>query len=328
MTAKVQEIAPAIEAGQGRRQGVVLAVLAMLFWSTTGPFIEILGKDYHLKPIELSFWRTLMISGLLAPIVWKRQGRAGFSLTRREFWLYALNGIIGIAVFNVAWSGSVQINGTAVASTLVYCAPIFVGLGGWLLLHESVGLARVIAIGVNILGCALAAGAYDPVALLQKPEGLLLGLTSGFTFAVYTLLGKITGRKNKRDDFSMLFYLFLFGCLALLPWGLVQEGTALFSPSLDLGGWGLLAALAFGPTLGGYILFTASLKYLPAAIASLFTSLELPVSALMALALFGRGLSLIQWLGAFLIVGAVVALQLNDFRNNRKSLKAASRNQG
>jgi drug/metabolite transporter (DMT)-like permease len=306
---------------QNRKLGIGLVLLATTCWSTTGLLIDVLSRDFHMTALQLSFWRTFILAALMALVVWQRQGWQGFRLSRRELALYIVNGVIGIAVFNVVWSNSVQVNGAAVATTLIYCSPAFVALGAWPILGEKIGLDRAIAVAVNILGCALVSGAYDPATLFRSPQGLLLGLASGLTFALYTLLSKITSRDSQRSAMSNLFYLFLFGSAVILPWGLIVEGPTVLTPALDLTGWLLLALLAYGPTLGGYVFFAFSLKHLPAAVASLFTTLEPPITAILSLILLGRGMSLIQWVGALLIVSGVMGLQLNAVRltlRNRK----------
>ncbi len=313
------DAAPGLAVRRGRKIGIGFALAATLAWSTTGLLIEVLSRDYHLSAIEISLWRTVFIAGLLGPIVWQREGWQGFALSWREGIIYAFNGVIGIAVFNVAWSSSVQTNGAAVATTLIYCAPVFVALGSWPLLGESIGLDRALAILVNISGCALVAGITNPVALYQSPGGLLLGLASGFTFGLYTLISKLTARKGRRSGLSSLFYFIFFGMLALLPWGLIQEGSAIFSLPLDGFGWFILALLAYGPTLGGYLFFNFSLKYLPAAVASLFTTMEPPITSVLSFFLLGRGITLIQWLGVLLIISGVVGLQLNGLRLSLKN---------
>ena len=289
--------------------GVVLALLATFLWSTTGIFIEVLGRDYTLKPVTLSFWRSFLLTGLLALIVARRQGRAGFRVSWGELRYLLFNSLIGIGLFGVFWSGSVQTNGTAVATTLLYTSPIFVALGGWLVLHEGIGWGRVAAIVISVVGCALVAGAYDVPRLLGNPTGVLLGLGSGFTFGCYTLGSKLWSGYSQRDPFSTLFYLFGFSLILLLPWGLLETGPTLLTPGLDWVGWLLVIVAAYGPTLGGYSLYNLSLRYLPVAVASLITTLEQPAASLLALWLLGHGLDAVQWLGGFMVVGSVVALQ-------------------
>jgi drug/metabolite transporter (DMT)-like permease len=161
------------------------------------------------------------------------------------------------------------------------------------------------------------AGVYSPAALIARPAGLGLGLASGLAFAAYTLFGKGATRVGRRSSLSIMFYIFFFAAVSLLLWGVPAEGAHLFSPALDAWGWCLMIGLTMGPTLGGYLCFTSCLRYLSATVASLFTTLELPVAALLAFVILGRALSVLQWLGAALIVIGVLIVQISSTYQSR-----------
>src|SRR5579859_3621758 len=111
-----------------RYRGIAFALLATLLWSTTGLFIGQLVTIYHLSPVAISAWRALLVA--LALLVWTILRRpAALRITPRMLPFYLAYGLIGVALFNVAWSWSVQVNRPAVATALVFCAPIFVALG-------------------------------------------------------------------------------------------------------------------------------------------------------------------------------------------------------
>ena len=298
------------------RRGVALALAATLLWSTTGLFIDPLVSRYHATPVQLSFWRALLVTPALALIkvtVESRTSKVGpasfFRPSWREAGYYVVYGLVGLALFNVVWSASVAINKAAVATAILYSAPAFVALGARLFFGERVTAAQGAAILINLSGCVLVAGAYAPAALPRNLGGLLLGLASGAAFAAYTLLGKGTARLGRRDTTTVLLYTFGVAALGLLSWGLLTEGPALLAPRLDGWGWLLLVGLSYGPTLAGYYLFTASLVYLSSTAASLLTTLEPPVTAVLAFVLLGRALSLAQWLGTALIVAGVLLVQ-------------------
>jgi len=69
--------------------------------------------------------------------------------------------------------------------------------------------------------------------------------------------------------------------------------------------WVLLLVLALGPTLGGYALFTAALRYIPGRVASLIAVIEAPVSALLAAVFLRERMEWPQLLGIVLILGAI-----------------------
>jgi DME family drug/metabolite transporter len=104
--------------------------------------------------------------------------------------------------------------------------------------------------------------------------------------------------------------MFLFGALSLLPWGVIAEGTRLFTLHLNVTGWLLIVGLGLGPTLGAYGLFNSSLKDLPASVAALAITLEPPMVAVLSYVLLGHTLQGVEWVGVALIVGGVLVMQL------------------
>lgn len=70
--------------------------------------------------------------------------------------------------------------------------------------------------------------------------------------------------------------------------------------------WLTLAMIAIGPTLGGYALFTQSLRYIPGKVAGLIAVIEAPVATLIAVALLNEHLELLQIAGMGMILAAVV----------------------
>ena len=217
-----------------------------------------------------------------------------YRLPRREIPYYIAYGLGGLALFNVAWSTSVAVNKAAVATALLYCAPVFVALGAWALYHERVSAAQGGAIVINLTE-------YVGVSELGVIAGC--GMIVAFVLAVSFLPALLILLKTggEGEDVGI-------AALGLLPWGLLTQGSALLTPRLDLWGWLLLLGLSLGPTLAGYALFTASLAYLFSTTASLLTTMEPPITAVLALVLLGRAMSPAQWLGTALIVASVLLI--------------------
>ncbi len=294
------------------RRGLIFALLATFSWSTTGILIDKLTSQYHITALELSAWRGLLITAALALYIrWRNP--AAFSLSRAEIPYYMLYGLIGVAIFNVIWSVSVEVNRAAVATALIFSSPVFVAIGAWKLFKEKLKTLQVAAIVINLIGCALVSGVSDPAALLRNPAGMLLGLGSGLTFGAFTLFGKNAARKGRRSSLTVLFYVFFFATIFLLVVGFVVEGFSLLFLQMDWVGWVMLIGLALGPTLAGNAFFTSSLTYLPAAFASLIGTLEPPITAVLALVILNRSMDGTQWLGTSLIISGVVIMQSAPF---------------
>jgi DME family drug/metabolite transporter len=301
------------------RRGVVIVLVAVVIWSTTPVFIDHLQTVNHLSPLQISTWRALLVTIFMALYLLFRRP-AVFKLQRREIGYYIIYGIVGISLFNLAFNTSVAINKASVATALMFCAPVFVALGSWWVFHERLRPMQLLAIVVNLLGFTLVGTVSELLAGSSgNVGGLLLGLFSGICFALYTLLGRGAARANRISSTVMLFYAYLFGTIALVIWGLISQGIHGLAISLDATGWALLFILSLGPTLFGYLLFTMSLRYLSAPIASIFHTLEPVLTAILAFLVLGRVLTPLQVLGLGLIVIGVMVMQLSALMHNRKS---------
>ena len=290
------------------RRGVIMVVLGTVIWSSAGVIMDRLIHGYRMTPVELSLWRLLVAVPTLALFIAIYKPDA-LRLSVRELPYYAAYGIVGIAISHIAWAASIQVNRAAVATALVFSAPVFVAVAGRLLFGERLDYLRTGAIVVNVLGCFLVSGAYHLGILMQNPRGAELGLATGLAFAAYTLMGKHAAAAGRRDFLTILLYVLSFGLVGVLIWGLASEGPRVVVTHLDTFGWLLLVGVGLGPTLIGYGCYNAALKYLPATVAALITTLEPFMTGILAFLFLGRLMDGIQWFGIVLIVVGVLVMQ-------------------
>jgi DME family drug/metabolite transporter len=315
-----------------RTKGVLIALAATTAWSTTGIFLRYLLTRYTLTPLTLAFWRDLILAAALwlGFSLWKPQA---LRISRRDLPFLIFYGAVVLASFNALWTYSVQLNGAAVATVLAYCSPAFTVLLAWPVLREPVTARRLAAAGLSIVGCIGVAKAYAPASWQVNPWGFMVGLASGLAFAAFSLAGRWSA-KRFASPWTVTAYGFLFAAAALglaqmlrvvfvqgaagLPGeaGLLGQAQTPLAVFFSLGrawdGWGVLALLALGPTLTGYGLYTMSLRRLPAGLANMIASLEPALTAVLAILLLGERLDAPQWLGAGLILGAVILAQSGD----------------
>ena len=287
-------------------RGYTLALTGTFVWSATGPMIAYLLASTALLPVTLAAWRDLLTAGVLA-LVLVVAARHRLRLARRDWGYLAAYGAT-LALTNAAWTWSVQLNGAAVSTVLVYTSPALVALGSRWLFGEKLNRVIGLSLLLSIVGVALVAGLYDPLALAANPVGTALGIGSGALFAAYSLFGKGAARRGLHATTIMVYTFGVAGTLLFLAAG--RNAVPSIPPSAWLG----LLILAAGPTLGGYGLFTASLAYLPAANASLITVLEPALTAGLAWVFLGETMTPVQLLGGALIVSSVLALALGERR--------------
>jgi drug/metabolite transporter, DME family len=294
----------------GLAAGVAQAVLATCLWSSSALLISRLTVTYNVTPLHISVWRILLALPVVAVTIAIRRP-ARLTLPWQQVPVYAAFGLVGVTLSYVAWATSVKLNSAPVAAALGFSAPVFVIVGDRLFFGAGLRLTQLGAIGVNLLGCGLVAGIGSPGDLWRRPEGIVVGLSVGVAFAAYTLLGRATARTQRLEPLASLLYLFSFGGLGLLCWSVTADGAGAFQVHLPWQGWVLLAGLAIGPTVLANGLYNASLRSLPPTLASLCTSLEPVLVAVASAVLLSQALSPLRVLGIGLVVGAVVAMQLD-----------------
>lgn len=285
-------------------RGYVIVLIATALMSTTGILIKYLLVDFGMQPFNLAFLRVLIVASALGLVLYIFK-RHDFKIERRHLIYLVLMGVIGVGLHQLAWVSSVNLNGAAVATVLVYINPTIVALVSVRFLGESLDRNKLIALVLTLLGMVLVAQMYNPANWQLNGLGILVGLLTGVTWATYAILGQFIARKY--SPWASLFFAFLFGAMFLLPF-------QVFVPNvLGLGaqwnGWAILFFLALGPTLVGFGLYTVGLSQIPASVVTLIATLEPVFSIVLAYFIFGEVLDMPQIIGAVLILVAVILLR-------------------
>jgi drug/metabolite transporter (DMT)-like permease len=297
-------------------RGYFIALIATVLWSTTGPLISYLSKTYALPSLILAFWRDLFVTfGMLVGLLLFSRQR--FHLDRPQWNFMILYGLT-LAVFNSMWTFSVQYNGAAVATVLAFSSPAMTAVLSRIVFKEKIGWIKIISIGLSLLGMICVSGAYDPATWQLNTAGILFGLLTGLFFAVYNLEGRHAS-DSAIDSWTALLYSFASASFFLLFFNLGMDllsHKAAFTDMLWLGdsvqGWGILFFLGVVPTLGGFGLYTLSIRSIPVTTANLIATLEPAFTAIWAYFFLNELLTGSQLWGGLLILAGVLLLRAAD----------------
>ena len=293
-------------------------LLAATLWGTLGTIYKYGTDRFNLTPLTIVFWRgalaalALCLLGITMSLMGRGWGM--FRVRRVDLPIFLTFGLLGVTAFFLLYIYAVVLVGVAAAVVLLYTAPIFVALMAWRFLGEPFGVRKGIALILTFLGCALVVRAYDPGLLALNVVGILCGLGSAFTYALYSIFGKLS-LKRGYPIATMSFYVYLIGAGGLLLVALLgvdDSGGAgqLFTMGADAGAWALLVMLALLQTIGALYAYTAGLRYLEAGTASILATFEPVVATLLAAFVVRENLEWPQLVGGALILVAVVVLQV------------------
>jgi DME family drug/metabolite transporter len=314
-------------------RGVIYLAIAGATWGTTGPVADLIYSTGGLGPVAVSFWRCAggVVFLLAARVV--RASRASGRATEtaaplqhlfpsRHLLLLRIGTGLGLAVFQTAYFGAVQITGVAVSTVVTLGAgPVLIAIGARLALGEHLGRGGIAAVTAALAGLiVLVLGDHAGPA---RPLGIGLALLSASGYAVTALLTRWTGRGGDGDDpAAMTMWAFGIGAVVLLPLaaleGLLPHAS---NPAPVLI---LLVYVAAVPTALAYPLYFAGAAVVRAASASVIMLTEPVVAAIIAVTLLGERLTLGTLAGTLLLLTAVAGLAMAEARLGRQPRGTAS----
>ena len=200
----------------------------------------------------------------------------------------------------------------SMVSIMLYTAPFFVLILSVFIFKEELTLNKIIALGLAFVGCALAVGLVGGDGGELNMTGFWMGLGSGFTYAMYTILNKFLLKKY--DPMTLTFYAFGISALFLLPFsdilGLLDIAVNVEMAAVWMLGLGLLI------TLLPYFLYGTGLKGLDAGYVSVLALIEPMVATVAGFVMYGQSPTTMKLCGIALVIVGVAILNLKLKRIN------------
>ncbi len=181
----------------------------------------------------------------------------------------------------------------------------------WFLDKKAPSLQKTLAVLVVIIGTAFAINIFKinfNDTTIDWTKGLFWGLlaAASFTTTMFTANKVALGISSAQRSLFML----LGGAIIVFSFGLFTQTTEFNFEIFTK--WGIVLAL-FG-TIIPPMLLNAGFPLTGIGLGSIVSSLELPVSVLMAYFLLNEELQFIQWIGILLIILAIVIMNI-QFNN-------------
>jgi len=285
-----------------KRAAPFLIILAAVCWGTIGIFTREL-QAAGFTSVQITAARCI-VTALCVVTALMLTDREKLKIAPTDLWLFIGTGLLSIVFFNICYFTSIQYLTLSMASVLLYTAPFFVMLMSVFLFHERMTGQKGIALILAFSGCVLTAGLIGGGVSGITEIGILIGLGSGFGYALYTIFGRLALRKY--HPVTITAYTFVVAGVGLLPF-------------CDVGGMILLSAktpgvlpyvliLSIGCTVLPYFLYTKGLKHVEGGKASVMAFVEPMVATLIGICLFHEQMTLFNITGVALIFLAVVLL--------------------
>ena len=282
-------------------KSALCVLLAGTLWGSMGLFVRKLNAVglYALDIVQLRIAISLVLVGLYLLIF----ARDKLHVQLRDLWCFAGTGIVSLLLFSWCYFSGMQEASLSVMAVLLYTSPAFIVLLSVLLFRETLTRQKLLALVLTFTGCCLVSGLGSGSAVSMK--GLLLGLGSGFFYALYSIFSRYAIERGY-GSWTITFYTFLFCLLASAPlahWGLIAQAL---SSDASVPVYALLMGLLTG--FLAYIFYTKGLEGMESSRAGILASVEPVVGTIIGTLVFHEPLPVQSVLGIALVLGGIVVL--------------------
>lgn len=265
------------------------------------------GALRPIDPLILSQSRTTLSLLVLLPILFLRRGGKALSVPGRDLLRFATLGVLGVAASNYLYYLAIQRTNVATAIILQYTAPV------WVLLYvvarggQRPSWRRISAVGLAVLGCALAVGFVGSSGLRLDTLGVVAATLAAFSFAFYNVGGHNV--LARYDRWKVLLWVLVaastFWMFANPPWKVVAAGYGREQ-------WAFMLVFALVSVLGPFSCYFAGLQHLEPTKAVVASCLEPVFSIVIAAIALGELLRPLQTVGIVVVLIAIVLIQLPE----------------
>ncbi len=262
-----------------------------------------------IDPLILSQSRVTLSLAVLLPVLLARRGASALRVPGRDLARFFLLGILGVAASNYFYYLAIQRTNVATAIIVQYTAPI------WVLLYTAVrgaqrpSLRRSAAVGLAVVGCALAVGFAGSGGLRMNIDavGVTAALLAAFSFAFYNVGGHSV--LARYDRWKVLLWVL---AAASAFWFFVNPPWKIIAAHYGRAQWEFMLVFSLVSVLGPFSFYFAGLQHLEPTRAIVASCLEPVFSILIAALVLGELLRPLQTVGIVLVLVAIVLIQLPE----------------
>lgn len=274
-------------------------------WGIIGLFIQELS-DAGFTSLQIVTLRVVSAALMLVTFLFFSKPKL-LRIEPKDTPVFIGTGILSIVFFNWCYFTAIQEVSLSIAVMLLYTGPAFVIILSRFFFKEYFNYQKIIALIITAAGCMLVIQLFPLSNKTISLYGILVGLGSGFGYALYSIFGKIALRKY--SPITIITYTFVFASMVLLPTsGITIEINRISSANIIA----LIIGLGLFPTVLAYLLYTKGLSMIESGKASITATMEPVVATALGIFMFNEVLTGFQVLGILMIISAVIILQLKD----------------
>lgn len=217
-----------------------------------------------------------------------------WKISRSEFlWLFLLGGILYTMQSSLYFS-SVKYISPSLAALLLYMYPLFVAILAVFIEGQKITWKIAVSIVLSLIGMSIVLG--TPFGSINF-FGASLALGAGLTYSVYIIIGNRV--VSKIPPLVMSAYVALFASLSFMVFGFTTNSISLPTDRIS---WLAIFGVALLSTVLAISTFFAGMKIIGSTQASILSTIEPVVTAVLSFLLFQERLTWLQLLGGAIVL--------------------------
>lgn len=287
----------------------LMPIISGAMWGSAGIFVRKLTEQ-GMNSYTVVSVRVILAVLILA--VWLGiYDRNLLKIKLKDLWIFVAGGVVGMFGLNICYNFAISELSLSLAAVLLSLSPVFVLFMAAILFKEKITSKKVICMTIAIAGCVLASGVLESASTMRwSVKGIIVGTIGAFFYGLYGIISK-TAMERGYHAFTTTFYCLFMVMLVVIPltnWKLVTNVVVAKPIKMSV----FLVIHSLCTSVLPYILYTFSIRYIDAGMASILASGEPVAAMIFGVIFFSEIPTVLSVVGIVLVIVALGLLSMPD----------------
>ncbi|MBV7274982.1 EamA family transporter [Clostridiaceae bacterium UIB06] len=290
-----------IDGGEVLKKGYIYAIISAIFFGTAGIFVKLAYKT-GIDSISLLIIQYIIAVFLMFTIAFLKD-RKKLYVSKKELFSMAVLGAVGNTLMTVFYYKAFEHLQVAMVTMLLFTYPIMVFIYSAIFENEKIQFKKMVAIMLAFIGCVFTLNTFSG-EVKYSIRGLVFGILSAVFYAFMNLY---TEKKlEKADALTINAYSTLFSLITLF---FIRSPEFLLGDYIKFESLIYIIILAVLCEIIPLTLLYTAIQDIGALKVSVIGNLEIPTAMIVSFMFLRESISMMQILGAILIVYAVYLIR-------------------
>ena len=291
----------------------LMPIISGAMWGSAGIFVR------KLTELGMNSYTVVSVRVVLAVLIlaiWLGiYDRNLLKIKLKDLWIFVAGGVVGMFGLNICYNFAISELSLSLAAVLLSLSPVFVLFMAAILFKEKITPKKVICMTIAIAGCVLASGVLEAASTMRwSVKGIIVGTIGAFFYGLYGIISK-TAMERGYHAFTTTFYCLFMVMLVVIPltnWKLVTNVVVANPVKMSV----FLVIHSLCTSVLPYVLYTFSIRYIDAGMASILASGEPVAAMIFGVIFFSEIPTVLSVVGIVLVIVALALLSMPDKKHS------------